>query len=119
MNHGCDGVSEPLGRVMTLLGKRWTGLILCTLMQEPSHFNDLRRAIPGISDRVLNERLMELASFDLVSRTVHEGPPLRVQYALTSHGRAMQPALEALGMWASAHLCPVQPSLPSAHLASA
>jgi DNA-binding HxlR family transcriptional regulator len=100
----CEEVSDSMSRVMTLLGKRWTGVIIGTLMQGPVHFNDLRRAIPGISDRVLNERLTELASFDLVTRTVHEGPPLRVQYALTEHGTAMQPAIEELCRWASAHL---------------
>ena len=104
---------------MTLLGKRWTGMILGTLMLGPVHFNDLRRAIPGISDRVLNERLTELAMFELVSRTVYEGPPLRVQYALTTHGQAMGPALEELCKWAVIHLCPGQAALPTARLASA
>jgi DNA-binding HxlR family transcriptional regulator len=100
----CEVLGEPLARVMTLLGKRWTGVVLGTLMQGAVHFNDLRRGIPGISDRLLNERLLELASLDLVTRTVVEGPPLRVQYELTPHGYALRPAIDELTQWAETHL---------------
>lgn len=100
----CQSVSEPLARVMTLLGKRWSGVVLSTLMQGPTHFNDLRRAIPGISDRVLNERLVQLAGLGLLTRTVVAGPPLRVRYELTEHGAAMRPAIEELTRWAETHL---------------
>ena len=104
MSHPCEAIEEPLSRVMTLLGKRWSGMVLGTLMQGPAFFGELRRAIPGLSDRVLTERLTELAAFGLVSRTVLEGPPLRVQYALTPDGAAMRPALETLAQWAATHL---------------
>jgi len=100
----CEVLGEPLARVMTLLGKRWTGVVLGTLMQGAVYFNDLRRGIPGISDRLLNERLLELASLDLVTRTVVEGPPLRVQYELTQHGYALRPAINELTQWAETHL---------------
>ena len=89
---------------MTLLGKRWAGVVLSTLLEGPLHFNDLRRAVPGISDRVLNERLLELAAVGLVSRTVVAGPPLRVRYEVTDHGAALRPAIDELTRWASAHL---------------
>lgn len=91
---------------MTLLGKRWTGVVLGTLMQGPVFFNELRRGIPGISDRVLNDRLLELAALGLVTRTVVESPSLRVRYELTEHGRAMRPALNELTQWAQNHLAP-------------
>lgn len=102
----CESLSAPLGRVMTMLGKRWTGVVLSTLMQGPVHFNELRRGVPGISDRVLNERLIELADLGLVRRTVIEGPPLRVRYELTDHGAAMRPAIDELTRWAELHLQP-------------
>lgn len=102
----CEALGEPLARVMTLLGKRWAGVVLGTLMQGPVNFNDLRRGIPGISDRVLNERLQELANLGLVSRTVMEGPPLRVRYELSEHGYALRPAIDELTQWAEAHLTP-------------
>lgn len=105
----CEVLNEPLSRVMTLLGKRWTGVVLGTLMPGPVHFNDLRRGIPGISDRLLTERLVELASLGLVVRTVVDKPPLRVQYKLTEHGYALRPALNELTQWAQAHLSPVPP----------
>ena len=91
---------------MTLLGKRWTGVVLGTLMQGPVFFNELRRGIPGISDRMLNDRLLELAALDLVTRTVLESPSLRVRYELTQPGRAMRPALDELTRWAEEYLAP-------------
>ena len=109
----CESLSEPLARVMTLLGKRWTGVVLGTLMQGPVYFNDLRRGISGISDRVLNERLVELAALGLVARTVVESPSLRVRYELTEHGAAMQPALNELTRWAEGHLDPTASACPS------
>lgn len=100
----CDTLSEPLARVMTMLGKRWTGVVLSTLMQGPVFFNDLKRGIPGINDRILNERLVELAELGLVTRTVVDAGPIRVRYQLTENGAAMRPALNELTRWAEAHL---------------
>jgi DNA-binding HxlR family transcriptional regulator len=100
----CDTLSEPLARVMTMLGKRWTGVVLSTLMQGPVFFNDLKRGIPGINDRILTERLVELAELGLVTRTVVDTGPVRVRYELTEHGAAMRPAIDELTLWAQAHL---------------
>ena len=103
----CETLGEPLAQVMTLLGKRWTGVVWSTLMQGPVYFSDLKRAVPGISDRILNERLIELADLDLVRRTVLDGRPIRVRYELTEHGAAIRPALDELTRWAEQHLRPV------------
>ena len=100
----CETLSEPLARVMTMLGKRWTGVVLSTLMQGPVFFNDLKRGIPGINDRILNERLVELADLHLVRRTVVDAGPVRVRYELTEHGTALRPALTELTRWAEHHL---------------
>ncbi len=102
----CERLGEPLSQVLALLGKRWTGFVLGTLMQGPAYFNALRRGIPGISDRVLNDRLVELAALGLVRRTVVDLPPLRVRYELTEDGVAMGPALDELTRWAEGHLAP-------------
>jgi DNA-binding HxlR family transcriptional regulator len=91
-------------RVFALLGKRWTGLVVSVLMQHPVHFADLRRAIPGISERMLSDRLTELGAAGLVVREVNEGPPLRVSYRLTEAGAALEPALKELGSWAETYL---------------
>ncbi|MET7639207.1 helix-turn-helix domain-containing protein [Streptomyces sp. NPDC005438] len=87
-----------------MLGKRWTGLILAALMSGPGHFAELRRAIPGISERMLSDRLTELAALGLVVREVDGGPPLRVRYQLTDAGVALRPAMTELTRWAEAHL---------------
>jgi DNA-binding HxlR family transcriptional regulator len=102
----CDELGTPLAAVMTLLGKRWTGVVLGTLMPGPVFFTDLKRGIPGISDRILTERLVELADLGLVTRTVVDGRPIRVRYELTEHGTAIKPALDALASWAENHLRP-------------
>ncbi len=102
----CETLGEPLSQVMTLLGKRWTGVVWSTLLQGPVYFSDLKRGIPGINDRILNERLVELADLDLVTRTVIDGRPIRVRYELTEHGAAIRPALGELTRWAEEHLRP-------------
>jgi DNA-binding HxlR family transcriptional regulator len=102
--NACDTLSKPLAQVMTLLGKRWAGVVLSTLMQGPVYFSDLRRGIPGIGDRILNERLQEFIELGLVTRTVIDGPPLRVRYEVTDHGAAIRPALSELARWAEEHL---------------
>ncbi|MER5402329.1 helix-turn-helix domain-containing protein [Streptomyces sp. NPDC002599] len=100
----CQKVDDGMTRVFTLLGKRWTGLVVAVLMPHPVHFADLRRAIPGISERMLSDRLTELGAAGLVVRNVDEGPPLRVCYALTEAGAALEPALKELGSWAERYL---------------
>jgi DNA-binding HxlR family transcriptional regulator len=100
----CKRVDSGITRVFGLLGKRWTGLVVSVLLQHPVHFADLRRAIPGISERMLSDRLTELGAAGLVVREVDEGPPLRVAYRLTEAGAALEPALKELGLWAEAYL---------------
>ncbi|MGW0553476.1 winged helix-turn-helix transcriptional regulator [Streptomyces sp. NPDC002926] len=100
----CKKVDGGITRVFELLGKRWTGPIVSVLMQHAVHFAELRRAIPGISERMLSDRLAELGAAGLVVREVDEGPPLRVAYRLTEAGAAMEPALKELALWAETYL---------------
>jgi DNA-binding HxlR family transcriptional regulator len=104
MGDACGRASEELTQVFALLGKRWSGLVLAVLMAGPARFAELRRAVPGISERMLSDRLSELAAAGLVSREVLDGPPLGVSYRLTRAGRALSPALEELSRWAQEHL---------------
>ncbi|MFD4607205.1 MULTISPECIES: winged helix-turn-helix transcriptional regulator [unclassified Streptomyces] len=106
----CKRVGAGITRVFQLLGKRWTGPIVAVLVEQPAHFADLRRAVPGISERMLSDRLSELGAAGLVVREVEEGPPLRVSYRLTESGAALEPALLELGKWAEEHLPEGQPS---------
>ncbi|WP_369214996.1 winged helix-turn-helix transcriptional regulator [Streptomyces flavofungini] len=100
----CAGVGGAVERVFVLLGKRWNGVILASLMSGPGRFAELRRAVSGISERMLSDRLAELGEAGLVSREVDEGPPLRVSYRLTPAGEALRPALGELSDWAERFL---------------
>src|SRR5688500_2392372 len=94
---------EVCGRfhaAVELIGARWTGAILQVLMAGPVRYADLRSAVPEISDRMLRERLRALEDADIVVRTVSPEPPVRVDYELTPKGRALEPALSAIGAWA-------------------
>jgi len=84
-----------------LVGGRWTGAIINCLLAGRARYNELRAAIPEISDRMLSERLRVLETEGVVTRTVVPETPVRVEYELTAKGRALEDALEAIGKWAT------------------
>jgi len=90
-----------LERGFNLLGKRWTGLIVDVLLQRPARFSEIWRTLPGVSERVLRERLRELEQAGLVKRDVDPGPPIMTTYELTPEGAAMEPAIDAVRNWAA------------------
>src|SRR5256886_13735680 len=96
--------SAPFQRAIELIGKRWTGAVVKALIPAPARFNQLLSGIPGISDRVLTERLPELETEGIVERLVDPGPPVRVSYRLTSRGRALEPVLAAVSGGAEGRL---------------
>jgi DNA-binding HxlR family transcriptional regulator len=98
---------EPLPDVAPafhLLGKRWNGLLLSVLMRGPAGYAELKRSVPGIGDSGLSGRLAERTEAGLCERAVSAGPPVAVTYRLTSSGRALGPAFEALTTWAAQYL---------------
>jgi DNA-binding HxlR family transcriptional regulator len=97
----CD---SALARAFNFLGKRWSGVILGTLTHGPAGFSELRRAVTGISDSVLSERLTELVGAGLIERSVHDGPPITVEYTLTEAGKGLMPAMRELTTWAEGNL---------------
>ncbi|MEP9381717.1 helix-turn-helix domain-containing protein [Nocardioides sp. KR10-350] len=96
--------NAALTRAFGFLGKRWNGVLLATLTGGPLGFAELKRGVHGISDSMLSERLTELSLAGLVERTVDPGPPVAVHYELTAAGKALMPALEAIGEWADQNL---------------
>lgn len=97
----CDAA---LSHAFEVLGKRWNGMILGSLIQAPAGFSEIRRALGGISDSVLSDRLSELTAAQLVIREVTPGPPVAVSYRLSERGVALVPVLRDLMAWAREHL---------------
>ena len=83
-----------------LIGRRWTGAIVRVLMDGPLRFSEVAQAVPELSDRLLSERMKELEARGIVERRVIPGPPLRVEYELSTMGRELEPALSELQQWA-------------------
>ena len=95
-----NGVCPHFHAAIELIGKRWTGAIICALTEGPLRFAELTRAVPGLSDRLLSQRLRELELEDLVEREVESGTPVRVTYSLTEKGAELGPAIGELKQWA-------------------
>jgi DNA-binding HxlR family transcriptional regulator len=106
VRHDAPSCDAALSSAFGLLGKRWNGVLLGTLGNGPAGFSELRRALRGISDSVLSERLVELTGAGLVLREVDEGPPVAVRYRLAPAGAALTPVLDDLMVWARQHLKP-------------
>jgi DNA-binding HxlR family transcriptional regulator len=87
-----------LSAAFALLGKRWTALILDVIAARPARFGEIQRAIPGLSERLLAERLRELAMHGLVERRAPEGKT--IVYVLTPLGVRLLPALDEIRTWA-------------------
>jgi len=89
-----------------LVGKRWTGAVLRLLLGGPHHFNEIASGVPGISARLLAQRLRELDERGIVDRHVDAGPPLRVSYRLTEAGEELEASIRALAHWAERWIAP-------------
>lgn len=83
-----------------LIGRRWTGAILMVLLQGASRFTDIVQSVPGLSDRLLSERLKELESEGIVTRVAHAETPVRIEYQLTDKGKALSTVTESVSAWA-------------------
>jgi DNA-binding HxlR family transcriptional regulator len=92
----CRAVSEVLARV----GDKWTVLVVSTLGDGPKRFNELRKALGSISQRMLTLTLRALERDGLVTRTVQPTNPPRVDYELTRLGRSLLEPVSELGLWA-------------------
>jgi DNA-binding HxlR family transcriptional regulator len=85
-----------------LIGRRWTGAILHVMRDGAERFSDIAAAIPGLTDRMLSERLKELEAEGIVERRVTPVTPVRIGYHLTPKGHALEPVLDAIATWAHA-----------------
>ncbi|HSH03647.1 MAG TPA: helix-turn-helix domain-containing protein [Anaerolineae bacterium] len=83
-----------------LIGKRWNGAIIYCLFHELTRFSDIKDAIPGLSARMLSERLKELETNGVIERIVIPETPVRIEYSLTAKGQALREVMLTLHKWA-------------------
>ncbi|WGD56150.1 helix-turn-helix domain-containing protein [Bradyrhizobium sp. CB1650] len=100
----CRGVASVLSRV----GDKWSVFVIMMLGDGPKRFNELKRMINGISQRMLTLTLRGLERDGLVTRTIFPTIPPRVDYELTDLGRGLSRPVEALGKWAMEHLAQIE-----------
>lgn len=93
----------PIREVLDRVGDKWSVPVVVLLGERTHRFNELHRAIDGISQRMLTMTLRTLERDGLVTRTVHASVPPRVDYALTELGRTLLVPVRALDEWARAH----------------
>ena len=89
----------PVATTVQLIGSKWKLLILRDLLMRPWRFNELRRDLEGISQKVLTDSLRAMEEDGLVSRTVYPEVPPKVEYSLTPLGESMKPILDAMEQW--------------------
>jgi DNA-binding HxlR family transcriptional regulator len=94
-------VCSRFHRAVELIGGRWTGAIIHTLLQGKTRYAAIKAAIPDITDRMLSERLRWLEAEDLLTRWVIGDTPVRVEYELTEKGRSLESALNEISTWAN------------------
>lgn len=99
MNETGGPYCESFHHAVELLGRRWNGVIILALLRGAERFNGIRAAVPGLSDRMLSERLQQLECEGLLMRVCGE-PAAPPKYVLTEKGQALRPVIEAISTWA-------------------
>ena len=109
-NHKRTGVRPnpvegcPLTAALAAIGGKWKMIIVYWLAESPKHFAALRKAMPGISQKVLTQQLRELMNDGLVNRDPKGAVPAPVEYSLTDYGRSIVPLIEDVRVWGRTHL---------------
>jgi DNA-binding HxlR family transcriptional regulator len=101
-----DAFCPRYHHAIEIIGRRWTGAVLRALLTGSSRFSEIAHAIPGISDRLLSERLKELEAEGIVVRSVVPSTPVRVEYHLTDKGRALSAVVRDMAAWADEWAAP-------------
>ncbi|MFC0274878.1 winged helix-turn-helix transcriptional regulator [Metabacillus herbersteinensis] len=95
------GLCPKMESAFSLLGKRWTGIIVHVLLDGPKRFKDLTDTIPSISQKMLAERLKELENEGLIERVVLAETPVKVIYQLTEKGNSLEGVMREVQLWAN------------------
>lgn len=101
--HANDGYCRIIGSIISRVGDKWSVFVVRRLSEGTARFSEIRRAIPGVSQRMLTLTLRGLEADGLVERTVHPTVPPSVEYALSPLGQTLIEPMRVLGAWAFAH----------------
>lgn len=89
----------PVATTVQMIGSKWKLLIMRNLLQRPWHFNELKKDLEGISQKVLTDSLRSMEADGIITRTVYPEVPPRVEYALSDLGESMRPIMDAMEIW--------------------
>ena len=93
----------PVATTVALIGSKWKLLILRNLLARPWRFNELKRDLAGISQKVLTDSLRSMEAVGIITRTVYPEVPPRVEYALSELGESMRPVIRSMEEWGKAY----------------
>ena len=93
----------PVATTVALIGSKWKLLIIRNLLQRPWRFNELRKDLDGISQKVLTDSLRSREEDGLITRTVYPEVPPRVEYALSDLGKSLKPILDSMVAWGNSY----------------
>ena len=101
-----------LDAAIDVIGGKWKALILWEMQEQPRRFGELKRGLPGVSEKMLIQQLRELEADGIVHREVYQQVPPKVEYSLTEIGVSLNAALGPLGDWGEAQMAAIE----AAHL---
>lgn len=93
----------PVATTVQLIGSKWKLLIIRNLLQRPWRFNELKKSLEGISQKVLTDSLRSMEADKIITRTVYPEVPPHVEYALSSLGESMRPIMKAMEEWGTSY----------------
>jgi DNA-binding HxlR family transcriptional regulator len=94
----------PTETILGIIGGKWKGMILWCVCQKTMRFNELHRAIPGITQKMLTRQLRDLEEHSIIIRKVYAQVPPRVEYSLSQEGEELKPILDSLEAWSRKYL---------------
>lgn len=101
----CQALGKcPLEAALEVLGGKWKGIILFRLQHDTARFNELRRMIPGVTQRMLTKQLRELEADKVIHREIYKEIPPKVEYSLTDFGLTILPILDELYDWGKEYM---------------
>lgn len=96
----------PVEATLDMMGGKWKAIILFRVLEKTRRFNELRRLLPNLTQRILTHQLRELESDGLIARKIYAEIPPKVEYSITEFGKTLEPVLLALTQWAHLHMLP-------------